>query len=249
MADDPGAADLNGGAIDPRTPQRPPLERLPALPVNATWQDLARAYATVVANDYAHKKAQYGELDEIRMGLVALDRSVTRFKSDVREVVFEAAVGRGPMRAAAPSTHDSAERVAMNVKERFVAQSVNPASPDPTPDDVQKMVAEAVTAALVAEKQRADLERLAALDAAKKEAHDAEKKSREDARSQRRNWLVLTTSGLLLLIAGSIVAAVQQRAQGHSEGVAEAPAKIVYVPLAASAPPAPPAIPASAIPR
>src|SRR5277367_1358193 len=143
--------------LDPRPPLRPAVLELPKFE-RATWEDLARGYATISTNDYQHKQAQYRELDEMRLAIVQLDSNMSRLKDEVKEAIVEVMLQRPatpfipPMRPQMPSTTERAQRVAVGVRERFVKESQSPESPDPTPDDLQRMIAEGVSKELAAQK-------------------------------------------------------------------------------------------------
>ena len=259
MADDKTPAG-NGRVfvLDPRPPMRPAILDLPKLD-RPSWEDLARAYAGIAANDYQHKQAQYAELDQMRFAIVQLDSNMGQLKDEVKEAIVEAILHTPlpPVRPAMPSTHESAERVAVRVRKRFEKESLNPESPNPTPDDLERMIAEGVAKELAAQKQISELQRLADLDTAAKKAREdqeaatkkaredaaeADRRSKEDLRTQKRNWIVITTSGIVLLLIGAAFTIVQQRAVAHDQGVAEGQAKVVGTFATALATPAPPAI-------
>ncbi len=70
--------------IAPLPPQRPMMTDVPRNLPRASWEELARVYANVVAQDHQHLKAIYKELDEIRP---AINTIPARLEHMVKESV------------------------------------------------------------------------------------------------------------------------------------------------------------------
>jgi hypothetical protein len=257
MADErPG----NGRVLDPRPPFRPAIAKLDGMPLRASWEDLARGYATVVMNEHQHKAAQYAELDDMRAAIITMDgrvesvrEAMSKFKDDVKAAVIEAlAVSHGlpPMRREADSSHaidvisDTAADGAL-AKAKQIQESPGI---DLTPETVQGLVKDQVKEALETQREHDRIKKLEGEAALRIQEEESERQLKivkdKENRDFRRNVAAIVI-GAVITVAGGFYTVylqgksdneAQHRAQDSRTIVLPAPPVVVSVPAATQEP-------------
>jgi hypothetical protein len=239
MAGAHDARDRNGEDPFPEVPRRPSLRIAdldPDDPLRTTIANLADNQG-----QFVQRLAEYGA--DLRAHSLSTAEAFLRLETRLAGPAAPLRT-RGP----APSSADMIERVGERLLENFKAKAAETEGPlvAGSPEEMTRIAEQVVAPAIAQREQAKELERL--------RTEETERKRRiDERRSDRRTFLVLTISGLIVAVAGIVMTYMVTKAtehdRGFAEGVKAAPPATLIVPAAAPPAPASAAVSATARPR